>query len=270
MANYEKNIIPHIEAIYSDFTPIEKTIADFFISNTDKIDLSSKSVSSHLYVSEASLSRFAKKCGYKGYREFLFNYKNSSINERCVESSLTKNVLNMYQELLNKSYSLVDESQMQRLVEKFTKFKKVYVYGLGSSGMVGQEMKIRFIRIGVNLETITDTDLMKINSVLLDKECIVIGISVSGKNVVINSLKEAKQRGATTILFTSRNNQQYKEYCDEVVLFAVKEHLENGMAISPQFPILVFMDILFANILESDKFRREALHESTLSVLDKF
>ena len=70
MEQYEKNIIPQIESIYNSFTPLEKTIADFFISNTEKIDLSSKSVSSRLYVSEASLSRFAKKCGYKDTGSF--------------------------------------------------------------------------------------------------------------------------------------------------------------------------------------------------------
>ena len=267
---YEKNIIPHIEAIYSSFTQIEKTIADFFINNTEDMDFSAKNVASHLYVSEASLSRFAKKCGYKGYREFLFHYKQSSISEKRVESNLTKNVLNMYQELLNRSYSLVDEAQMLRLVDKFKKYKRILVYGLGSSGMVGQEMKIRFVRIGVNIETVTDTDLMKINSVLLDDECMVIGISVSGKSVVVNSLKEAKQRGAATVLFTSRKDPEYKKFVDELVLLAVKENLENGMAISPQFPILVLVDILFSNILESDKFRRVALHESTLSILDKY
>ena len=79
MEQYEKNIIPQIESIYNSFTPLEKTIADFFISNTEKIDLSSKSVSSRLYVSEASLSRFAKKCGYKGYREFLFCYEQGTV-----------------------------------------------------------------------------------------------------------------------------------------------------------------------------------------------
>ena len=42
MEQYEKNIIPHIESIYNSFTPLEKTIADFFINNTEKIDLSSK------------------------------------------------------------------------------------------------------------------------------------------------------------------------------------------------------------------------------------
>lgn len=72
MEEYEKNIVPHIEAIYENFTPLEKTIADFFIHNEEKLDLSSKNVSKRLFVSEASLSRFAKKCGYNGYREFYF------------------------------------------------------------------------------------------------------------------------------------------------------------------------------------------------------
>ena len=82
MEGYEKNIIPHIEAIYGNFTPLEKTIADFFIHNEEKIDLSSKSVSKKLYVSEASLSRFAKKCGYKGYREFVFHYEQGGTDRK--------------------------------------------------------------------------------------------------------------------------------------------------------------------------------------------
>ena len=39
------------------------------------IELSSKDVSKKLFVSEASLSRFAKKLGFSGYREFQFAYK---------------------------------------------------------------------------------------------------------------------------------------------------------------------------------------------------
>lgn len=42
-------------------------------------------------------------------------------------------------------------------------------------------MKLRFMRIGVNIEAITDEHIMKMNSVLLDGECGVIGISISGK-----------------------------------------------------------------------------------------
>lgn len=271
MEEYERNIIPHIEAIYENFTALEKTIADFFIHNDDKTDLSAKTVSRKLFVSEASLSRFAKKCGYRGYREFLFCYQQA---DKAVSypptSDHIKMVLNSYQELLNKSYSLMDEAQIRSIVSILSEKKRIYVYGKGSSGLAAQEMKFRFMRIGVNIEAITDEHIMKMNSVLLDEECAVLGISVSGRTeTVIDSLKAAKRCGATVILMTSHMEVQFQDFCDEVMLFAVKENLEKGKVISPQFPILVMVDTLYSRMLRSDHFRRETLHEYTLEALNE-
>ena len=64
MEHYEKSIIPLIESVYANLTPLEKTIADFFIHNREEMDFSSRNISQLLYVSEASLSRFSKKCGF--------------------------------------------------------------------------------------------------------------------------------------------------------------------------------------------------------------
>ncbi|POP34621.1 MurR/RpiR family transcriptional regulator [Lactonifactor longoviformis] len=269
MDQYEKTIIPLIESMYNSFTPIEKTIADFFIHNTQTIDFSSKNISRQLYVSEASLSRFAKKCGFKGYREFLFRYQQGfGENQPVITDDSAKQVLNTYQELLTKSYALLDEQQLDRIVHILSTKKRVYVYGRGSSGLVAQEMKLRFMRIGVNMESITDSHIMKMNSVLLDEDCAVIAISISGRTQeVMTSLRAAKTRGATTILMTSRREKEFQEFCDEILLFAVKEHLENGKAISPQFPILIMVDIFYSRFMELDTFHKEALHDYTMDIL---
>lgn len=271
MEEYERNIIPHIEALYDSFTPLEKNIADFFIRNEGDEDLSSKSVSKKLYVSEASLSRFAKKCGYKGYREFLFHYKQGgkTIHQTSASDHIKK-VFNSYQELLNKTYSLVNEEQVERVEQILSTKKRIYIYGKGSSGLAGTEMRLRFMRIGVNMESITDGHIMKMNSVLLNSDCAVIGISVSGKTArVIDSLKAAKRCGATTILMTSNKNKIFKDFCDEVILCAAKENLETGKAISPQFPILIMADMVYSRMLTSDNFRRETLHDCTLEALEE-
>ena len=77
MASPKRSIIPMIDINYKNFSPAEKKIADFFINNErDDIDLSAKAITQRLYVSEATLSRFAKKSGFKGYRELVFAYKN--------------------------------------------------------------------------------------------------------------------------------------------------------------------------------------------------
>lgn len=271
MERYEKNLIPHIESIYEEFTPLEKTIADFFIKNPQDKNLSAKQVSRKLFVSEASISRFAQKCGFRGYREFLYQYQQGEkMVSHTPASDQIKAVMNSYQDILNKSYSLMDEKQMDRIVEILSSKKKIFVYGMGSSGLVGMEMKLRFMRIGVNMEAITDSHIMRMNSVLLDEECAVIGISVSGKTQeVINSLQSAKRGGASVILMTSHMEQRFRDFCNEVVLIAVRENLEQGKAISPQFPILIMVDMIFSRILQSDHARRELLHDYTLEALDE-
>ena len=156
--------------------------------------------------------------------EFLFCYEQTGapIN-RPPASDHIKMVLNSYQELLNKSYSLMDEEQIDRIESILSQKKRIYVYGKGSSGLVGMEMKLRFMRIGVNLEAITDDHIMKMNSVLVDEDCAVIGISVSGKTAeVIESLKAAKRCGATTVLMTSHIDKQFK-------MKLTKEHLDQQM-----------------------------------------
>ena len=75
MTSARHNIIPLIESYYHTFTPLERTIGDFFIHNTEEQDFSSRTIASQLFVSEASLSRFAQKCGFHGYREFIYEYK---------------------------------------------------------------------------------------------------------------------------------------------------------------------------------------------------
>lgn len=268
---YEGNVIPRIEANYDNLTPLEKNIAEFFIHRPAQEDLSAKTVAKQLYVSEASLSRFAQKCGYTGYREFLIYYKNGdAAAQQQPSSGYVSNVLHTYQELLNKSYSLIDEQQIQRIARILAEKKHIYVYGRGSSGLVAKEMRIRFMRIGLNIEAITDSHIMQMNSVLLNPSCAVIGISVSAKTEeVMQSLEAAKRCGAFTLLMTAHVRSEFRKYCDEILLFSVKEHLENSKVISPQFPILVMVDVLFSELMSLDGLRRESLHEYTLKMLNK-
>lgn len=268
MAQFEKSVIPIIESVYSGFTSLEKNIADFFIQNTARMDFSAHNIAQHLYISEASLSRFAQKCGFSGYREFIFHYTESFTEVAHQPTNCTKHILNTYQELLSKSYTLSNEDQMLRIANMLTEKSQVYVYGFGSSGHACHDIELRLMRIGVNIKAISDSHIMKMNAVLLNKNCVVIGITVSGETTeILQSLKTAKQLGATTVLMTAYNKKAYEEYCDEVLLVAVKEHLENGKAISPQFPILVMFDILYSHFFELDRSKKEALHDYTLKQL---
>lgn len=192
MNYYKKTIVPVIEANYENFSAVEKNIADFFINNKEKIDFSSKNISGLLYVSEASLSRFAKKCGYKGYREFVYHYQEVFEEENQSVTGHMREVFDTYQELLNKSYNLADEEQLRRVAEMMSQKNRVFVYGKGSSGLAAREMQFRFMRLGLDMEAIDDNDMMRMHSVIANEKCLVMGISISGRTEeVIYSLGQA-------------------------------------------------------------------------------
>ena len=270
MEYYVKSVVPMIESNYDNFTMVEKTIADFFIQNRKKMDFSAKSISEKLYVSEASLSRFAKKCGYRGYREFVYQYEETFVEKQESMTGNTRMILNAYQELLNKTYSLVDEAQIARIGRYLNQSDRVFVCGRGSSGLTAEEMELRFMRIGVDIDSIKDTDLMRMQAVFQDSNSLVFGISISGeKEDVLYLLREAHRRGAKTVILTAKNRGIFEEFCDEIVLLPSLRHLNHGNVISPQFPILVMLDIMYSYYVGQDKFAKELLHDNTLRALEE-
>lgn len=139
------------QAAYPKLTAAERSVADFFLQNRERGDFSSKAVAARLYVSEASLSRFAQKCGFKGYREFIYEYQRpfDEGSPFLSFSQVTKDVLARYQQLLDSSSRLVDEGQMRRVSQMLANSQRVYIYGMGSSGFAAREFALRLMRTGL-------------------------------------------------------------------------------------------------------------------------
>ena len=267
---YEKSVIPIIESKYTLFTNTEKKIADYFLQCDANMDINIQNVAEQLYVSQASISRFAKKCGFVGFREFIFAYLDSARVKKPNGNSTTQNVFNTYQDLLNKAYSLLDNDQVQRIVKMLVNSKKVIAVGKGSSGYAASEMESRFVRVGLDIDSLTDSDRIRMQSVFLKDGDTVVAFSISGKTEdIIFLLKHAHDRGKKTVFFTAADNPHLHEFCDEVVLVASLEYLENGNLISPQFPMLLVLDLIYSEYINIDPVFKSAILEDTVTTLNK-
>ncbi len=269
MEHYARSIIPVIEYNYENFTALERTIADFFIQNKKKRDFSAKAVSERLFVSEASLSRFAKKCGFRGYREFIYQYEDTFREKRADPLRIIRSGCLTYQELLNKAYNLADEKKFQKIAGMLTRAEKIFVCGVGSSGIASRETELRFMRIGLNINSLVDRDMIRMRAVFQNASSLVIGFSMKGETEEVQYMLREAKRGAKCILVTARNNPDCLEYCDEIILVPALDNLEYGDVISPQFPILVMMDLLYTYCLEENKERIDAFLEDTAKALKK-
>ena len=79
----KQHVLEIIENNLDKMTDLEKEIAQYFLKSQNiSDDLSSFRVSQHLHISQAALTRFAKKCGFIGYREFKFQYQQQISEKR--------------------------------------------------------------------------------------------------------------------------------------------------------------------------------------------
>ncbi|MEG0453367.1 MAG: MurR/RpiR family transcriptional regulator [Coprobacillus sp.] len=264
MLSYNKSVLPIIESAYEDLTNVEKSIADYFINYVEGDDLSAKAVSQRLFVSEASLSRFSKKLGFRGYREFLFSYQGTEKTEKKLDI-LTRQVLNSYQKVLEKTYSLIDNDQMIRLSKMLDEYERVYVYGIGSSSVVAREFKLRFMRLGLDVDYLAEAHSIRMNITRVNENSVVIGISLSGKTQeVIDGLKEAKEKGAKTILLSAAKVYEFRGCYDELVLVGGLKNLAISDKISPQVPALILVDVLYTHYLHYNKDSKDEKLRMTL------
>ena len=263
----QQNILAIIESHLDKMTDLEQRIGHYFLNpNSIQEDLPSLQVSQTLHISQAALTRFAKKCGFKGYREFSFQYlqdlQKSQIEADNMQSSLSRHVLYNYNQIHQQTKELIDEEKLKRVAQIIEEADRVYFFGTGSSGLVARDMKLRFMRLGVVCEALTDQDGFAWTTSILDKNCLVIGFSLSGQTQsIIDSLIDAKNMGAKTILVTGQPEKIQEDFT-EVVPVALQSKPEFILRISAQFPMLLMIDLIYAFFLEINREKKERIFNS--------
>ena len=262
----KQDIATIIDLHFEELTELEQDIARYFLQvDTIVDDLSSQQVTQKLHVSQAALTRFAKKCGFTGYREFVFQYQhqtNKQDTHSHQHSPLTKRVLRSYSTMREQTQDLIDEEQLERVAQLIDDAERVYFFGTGSSGLIAREMKLRFMRLGVVCEALTDQDGFAWTTSIMDENCLVLGFSLSGTTQsVLDSLLDAKEMGAKTILFTSAPNKNSQAYT-ETVLVASHSQSSYIQRISAQLPMLILIDLIYAYFLEINRDSKEKIFNS--------
>ncbi|RSJ45313.1 putative HTH-type transcriptional regulator YbbH [Streptococcus gordonii] len=261
------HIIEIIENSLDCMTGLEREIAHYFLNSTNiQDDLSSLQVTKQLHISQAALTRFAKKCGFKGYREFKFQYQQQTTSSEpevpSLGHDLSRRVLRNYTQLRMQTEEVIDEDKLQRIATLIEDADRVYFFGIGSSGLVARDMKLRFMRLGVVCEALTDQDGFAWTTSILDKNCLVIGFSLSGQTQsIIDSLIDAKNMGAKTVLVTGQPQNVQQDFT-EILAVALQSKPEFILRISAQFPMLLMIDLIYAFFLEINREKKEKIFNS--------
>lgn len=252
--------ITRINQKKSEFTEIENKIAQYIIDNKDKIiEMSTQEFAREADVSAASIIRFAKLLGYKGYSSMKIDMAKSSnvdledplmeISQKDSAINISKKLKNLNSNTIEKTLHLMNEDVLNEVIQSASKAKRIYIYGVGASGLVALDLYYKLIRINKAVFYNMDPHVNMINSAYLEKDDFVIGISYSGEtNEVLIPLKKAKEKGSKILAIVGNTKSRVGKIADLILSVPRGEkHLRLG-AISSRNAALMITDLIYVSI----------------------
>lgn len=217
MAVGEPSVIDQIFASYKDLYDAEKKVADYVVANQDKvIDMTVSQLSAASEASEATIIRFCKKCGCKGFHHLKIQMAKETIEQSEVNVTNELDINNLRQSLnnilankveeLKQTMSQMDENQLKDILNAILNSRIVQFAAVGNTIPIALDGAYKFNQIGISsvASTIWENQLAFAHT--LDKNDVVIAISASGasKNL-LTMVDMANNRGATVISITNHS-----------------------------------------------------------------
>lgn len=261
-------ILDTIGALQTSLTKTEKKIAAAILSQPQLLNQCSLSeVATQLDVGEATFIRFCRTLGYKGYTDFKLDLaielatqekdKRVLLETDVLEQDTSREIGTKLQTSLNnvisETLNLLDFDELEKAVQALKKAKRIFIFGSGASGLTAEDFKYKLMRIGFQVDAISNNHFIYMQAVLLKPDDVVIGISHSGYSEETNrGLRLAKANGATTIALTHNLRSPITDVADYVLINGNRQGQIQGDSLGTKMAQLFVLDLIYILLVQSD------------------
>ncbi|SFE11695.1 DNA-binding transcriptional regulator, MurR/RpiR family, contains HTH and SIS domains [Lentibacillus persicus] len=226
-----------MEQYKHSFTKSEKKIYQYIQSNSQQVLYHSLTeLSEESGVAEATVLRFFRKLGFKGFQDFKFLYAQEMAvyDERHNEATYADKIKDNMVQAIENSHEVIDYDILQQCIETINAADDVVLFGVGSSGIAALDMQNRLMRIGKHVSAVTDPHFQFMRASSMNAETVVIALSLTGSTKdIVDSVEIAKQQNATVIALTNYIKSPLTQYADHVLLSSAKESpLDSGSLVA--------------------------------------
>ncbi|WP_175631858.1 MurR/RpiR family transcriptional regulator [Virgibacillus siamensis] len=212
-------------------------------------------------IGNATIVRFCKKMGYKGYTEFKVGLAHESashtpsdvfsgpIEDEDSTEVIANKFYNVNLEALNATMHNLDYESIKQAAISIKNTKRIHFTGIGHSGMTAQETKYKFMRIGFHSDVYMDEHTMLMMASIMDRGDLVFAISHSGNTKeVVKMLEVAKENEATTICVTGNKQSDISKHTDFIIHYSSAESLFQTGAVSTKIAQLFVIDLIYTEV----------------------
>ncbi len=251
---------------YYQLTSAEKKIADYMLLQRQECQYMSISEMAEVAdVAEATVSRFCRRLGYKGYSAFKLAVAGAGSGQRPMnplygeiqsEDSLGDMCQKIYAadvDAITQTLALINPAAVTAAADMLLAADRVLCMGLGGSMILAREAAHLFSTALPNFYPVDDSHFQAIRAALLTPGDAVMYFSYSGSTRdMVDLMKIARERGAKIILITRFPKSPGAALADVVLECGAKEGPLQMGSVAARMGQLFITDVLFNEVCRRD------------------
>ena len=254
------NCIQRIQEAMPNLTEAESKIAEWILAHPELvINMNVADLAQNADVSEASIVRFTRRIGCKGYIDFKMKLARDILpEERQYDPVLVRGdnteqicrkIFSSAVEVRRNTPEMLDMDAVYQVCVRIRNARRLVIFGTGGSLAVALDAQHKLMKIGISAIVHRDIDMQLMSSSALTEDDAAICISFSGHNYnTISCLRTAKMNGAFCISIVSQRNTPLAKLSDIVFISAYDETIFQSESTSTRIAQLTIIDCIVGNI----------------------
>lgn len=252
--------IDRIVSHYDTYSEVEKRVADYILENQEGIStMTTAELARNCKTSPASIIRFSKAIGFKGFNELKYYMENQILSSYGIEQAIGKDddiamikqkFAKLNQLIIDDTMQMLDNRQLEIAIDKLVNANRILVIGEGGSGAICISTYNLFLQLGLPCAVETDAFLQVMATTHLNENDVVVAIIHSGRSKnTLDSMRQAKINGATVICITGYQKSPMSEEADIVLHSTTRSTLSLSDVPSARISELCIIGVLQLGIL---------------------
>lgn len=270
-----------IFSTYDSLYDAEKKVADYLIANQkDVINMSVSELAANCEASQATIIRFCKKIGCKGFHQLKLKLAGEQSKGEEIAASNEIDIENMEQSLHNIMLSKLeeikatfhnfDQKELRKIVDAVLDANLIEFGAMGNTVPIALDGTYKFNQLGLHAVTSPIWETQEAFARTLKKGDVFFAFSASGASKHLIRMAEiVKKRGVVTVAVTNQARSPLTEICDHVIITATREHVFYDQVSFTRMAAMAVIDTLFMLLLSTKKDFFENVAEHERSVIEE-
>ena len=262
----------------------ERKAADYVLAEPEKaVYYNIAELAKQSDVSQAAIVRFCHRIGTDGYSDFKIRLShdvfrisperylpNQDLEPGKDPAAVVKDIIGSIQRSMAWLESISDIHLLGRAADMINTSRMNYIFGVGASSLVAQDMFQKLVRIGIPCSAPLDTDLQITAACNLTKKDSALIISYSGETPAILTIGEwARKKESAVITITRETNNTLRSFADIALLVPSTEQILRPGAMVSRISQLAVVDMLYSLLLNKNLSNAiHALEETLIATHD--